>query len=57
MSGDQEGGYTVTVNGTTRRRHLSRDAAESIAEEMWNITGYHTQAIAPDGTIICEFES
>lgn len=49
--------YKVKVNGVVRRSHLSIDAAETIAELLWQQTGYHTQVIAPDGEIICEFES
>ncbi len=49
--------YKVKVNGVIRRSHLSKDSAETIAELLWMATGYNTQVIDSDGTVICEFES
>jgi len=48
--------YRVKVNGVVRRSHLSKDTAETIAEQLWDTTGYHTQVVDEDDNILCEFE-
>ncbi len=47
--------YTIHKDGMTWARTLTREVAETEAERLFNL-GYASAVVAPDGSILIEFE-